>query len=131
MIRRLSSVLPLLLLIVACRNYDLEHRLTDQDGLVPDDQYAHYGTEQAEAAAIAREFGRAAQGDTPEAYARQADAAMTYAKTLPNVKDIGADPLGHRLTITFASGWRVAVNPVNDGKRGSETPGMAAAPPPH
>jgi hypothetical protein len=116
------------LLMIACRNYDLESRLTDQRGLISADQYAHYGKEQAEAAAIAREFGRAAEGHTPEAYAKQADAAMRYAKTLPDVKDISADPLGHRLTIRFASGWRVAVNPVNDGKSGAETPGIAAAP---
>jgi hypothetical protein len=127
--RRLTLLLPFLL-AAACRNYDLESRLTDQSGLVPADQYARYGNEQAEAVAIAREFGRAAQGRTPEAFAKQADVAMTYARTLPDVKDIGADPLGHRLTIRFASGWRVAVNPVNDGKSGSETPGIAAAPPP-
>ncbi len=127
--RRLTLLLPLLL-AASCRSYDLESKLSDQDGLVPADQYARYGNEQAEAVAIAREFGRAAQGRTPEAFAKQADAAMTYAKSLPGVKDIGADPLGHRLTIRFASGWRVAVNPVNDGKSGSETPGIAAAPPP-
>lgn len=121
-------LLLLPLLLAACRNYDFESRLSDQHGLVPDDQYARYGKEQAEAVAIAREFGRAAQGHTPEAFAKQADAAMTYARTLPDVKDIGADPLGHRLTIRFASGWRVAVNPVNDGKSGSDTPGVATAP---
>jgi hypothetical protein len=125
--RRLRMLMPVLVM-VACRNYDLESRLTDQHGLVPADQYAHYGTEQAEAAAIAREFGRAAQGHTPDAFAKQADAAMAYARTLPDVKDIGADPLGHRLTIRFASGWRVAVNPVSDGKTGADTPGIAAAP---
>ena len=127
--RRLSVLLPVLLL-AACRNYDLESRLTDQGGLIPADQYARYGKEQAEAVAIAREFGRAAQGHAPEAFAKQADAAMTYAKTLPDVKDIGADPIGHRLTIRFSSGWRAAVNPVNDGKSGAETPGIAATPPP-
>ena len=30
-------------------------------------------------------------------------------------------------TITFKSGWRMAVNPLSDGKRGAETPGLAAA----
>jgi hypothetical protein len=114
------------LLMAACRNYDLESRLTDQRGLVPADQYARYGKEQAEAVAIAREFGRAEQGHTPAAYVKQADAAVAYAKTLPDVKDIVPDPLGHRLTIRFASGWRVAVNPVSDGKSGAETPGIAA-----
>ena len=125
--RRVSMLVPVLMMI-GCRNYDFESRLSDQDGLIPADQYAFYGKEQAEAAAIAREFGRAAQGHTPEAFAKQADAAMTYARTLPDVKDISADPLGHRLTIRFASGWRVAVNPVRDGKSGAETPGISAAP---
>jgi hypothetical protein len=125
--RRLSMLVPVLAMI-ACRNYDLESHLSDQGGLIPADQYAHYGKEQAEAAAIAREFGHAAQGHTPEAFAKQADVAMAYARTLPDVKDISADPLGHRLTIRFASGWRVAVNPVRDGKRGAETPGITAAP---
>ncbi len=116
-----------ILLIAACRDYDLKSRLTNQSGLLPADQFAGYGKEQAEAVAIAREFGRAAQGNTPEAFAKQADVAIAYARTLPDVKDVGADPLGHRLTIRFASGWRVAVNPVRDGKTGTETPGMAAA----
>jgi hypothetical protein len=123
--RRLSMLVPVLVMI-ACRDYDLESRLTDPRGLIPADQYAHYGKEQAEATAIAREFGRAAQGHTPEAFAKQAAAAMTYAKTLPDVKDISADPVGHRLTIRFASGWRVAVNPITDGLRGADTPGLAA-----
>jgi hypothetical protein len=125
--RRFSMWVPVVVMI-ACRNYDLESRLTDQRGLIPADQYAHYGKEQAEAVAIAREFGRAVQGHTPEALAKQADAAIAYAKTLPDVRDISADPLGHRLTISFASGWRVAVNPVDDEKTGPETPGIAAAP---
>lgn len=126
--RRFGMLMPVLLL-AACRNYDLESRLNDQHGLLPADQYAQYGKEQAQAVAISREFGRAAQGHTPEAYTKQADAAIAYAKTLPDVKDIVADPLGHRLTIRFASGWRVAVNPVTDGKSGAETPGIAAASP--
>ena len=69
------------------------------------------------------------EGDTPEAYAKQADAAMAYARHFPTSSDIDADPLGHRLTIRFASGWRVAVNPVKDGKSGAETPGIATTPP--
>jgi hypothetical protein len=125
--RRLGVLLSLLLL-GACRNYDLGSRLTAQHGLVPPDQFARYGKEQAEAVAIAREFGRAAQGDSPEALARQAAAAMAYARTLPDVADVDADPAGYHLTIRFASGWRVAVNPVDDGKSGAETPGVTAAP---
>lgn len=124
MIRRLTVLLPVFLLLAGCRQYQLESKLTSQDGLIPPDQYARYGREQAEGVAIAREYGRAEQGHTPEAYARQADAAIKYARTLPDVADIGADPLGHRLTIRFASGWRLAVNPIEDGKSGAETPGV-------
>lgn len=124
---RRFGVLMLVLVLASCRTYDYKSRLTDQDGLVPPDQFARYGKEQAEAVAIAREFGKAAQGDTPEALAKQADAAMAYARTLPDVADIGADPLGYRLTVRFKSGWRVAVNPIADGKSGAETPGVAAA----
>lgn len=123
MTRRIVTCLSVLAL-VSCRDYQYESKLTDQDGLVPADQYARYGAEQAEAVAIAREYGRAAQGDTPAALARQADSAMAYARTLPGVADIQADPQGYRLTIRFKSGWRLGVPPIDDGKRGAETPGI-------
>ena len=125
--RRIGMWLAVLAL-ASCRSYEYKSKLIDQDGLVPPDQYARYGTEQAEAVAIAREFGRADQGETPEALTRQADAAMAYAKTLPDVADIGADPLGHRLTIRFKSGWRLGVPPIEDGKSGAETLGPRAQP---
>ena len=124
--RRLGAGL-MVLSLVSCRSYPYDSRLTDQDGLVPPDQFARYGREQAQAVAIAREFGRAAHGNTPEDLARQADSGMAYARTLPDVATIGADPQGHRLTITFKSGWRVGVPPIEDGKRGADTPGLAAS----
>jgi hypothetical protein len=123
--RRFGVCLALMVL-GACRSYHYESHMADQDGLVPADRFARYGKEQAEAVAIAREYGKAAAGDTPEALAKQADAAMAYAKTLPDVATIGADPQSRRLTITFKSGWRVGVPPIEDGKRGSETAGLAA-----
>jgi hypothetical protein len=122
--------LVLLLPLVSCRSYDYYSRLTSQRGLTPPDQFARYGREQAEAVAIAREFGRAYQGNTPEGFAKQAQAAVSYAKSLPDVVEVTPDPLGNRLTIRFKSGWREAVNPIDDGKRGSDTPGLAAAPAP-
>jgi hypothetical protein len=100
--------------LASCRTYHLESRLTDQDGLVPADQFARYGREQAQEMAIGREFARAQEE------------AITYARTLPDVTDIQADPLGHRLTIRFRSGWLTMVNPIDDGKRGPETPGLPA-----
>ena len=121
---RLGTCLALLA-VVSCRSYQYETHMTDQDGLVPPDQFARYGKEQAEAVAIGREYGHAAQGDAPDALARQAEAAIAYARTLPDVANIGADPQGRRLTISFKSGWRVGVPPIEDGKRGSETPGLA------
>jgi hypothetical protein len=125
--RRMMAWLAVLA-VASCRSYEYKSKLTDQDGLVPPDQFARYGHEQAEAVAIAREFGRADQGDSPEALARQAQTAIAYARTLPDVADIGADPLGHRLTIRFKSGWRLGVTPIEDGKSGAETPGVAVQP---
>jgi hypothetical protein len=57
--------------------------------------------------------------------ARLADAAVAYARAFPDVADVHADPLGHRLTDQFKSGWRAGVAPIADGKRGAETPGVA------
>jgi hypothetical protein len=121
--RRIGVWLTVLAL-ASCRNYDYKSRAFDQAGLVPPDQFARYGTEQAEAVAIAREYGRADQGNSPEALAKQAEAAIAYARTLPDVADVGADPQGRRLTIRFKSGWRLAVAPINDGKSGAETLGL-------
>jgi hypothetical protein len=111
----------------ACRNYDLASRVTDQDGLVPPDQYARYGREQAEEIAIAREFGHAGKGASPEARREQAKAAMTYAGSLPDVVGVKADAQGLLLTVQFRSGWRTMVTPLNDGKRGAATPGLPAS----
>ena len=122
--RRIGVWLALLAL-ASCRSYDYKSRLTAQGGLVPPDQFARYGKEQAEAVAIGREYGKADQGNAPEALARQADAAIAYARTLPDVADISADPMGYRLTVRFKSGWRVGVAPIEDGKSGAETPGVA------
>ena len=125
--RRIVTLLSVVAL-ASCRSYQYESKLADQEGKVPPDQFARYGADQAEGIAIAREFGRAAQGDSPDALTKQAAAAMAYARTLPNVADITADPLGYRLTIRFKSGWRLAVPPIEDGKSGAETPGITSQP---
>ena len=78
--RRFGACVALLAL-VSCRNYQYEPHITSQDGLVPPDRFARYGKEQAEAVAIGREYGKAAQGDSPEALTKQADAAIAYART--------------------------------------------------
>jgi phytoene/squalene synthetase len=127
---RLMSHLALLVLAlgaVGCRTYELYPKVTSQRGLVPADQFAAYGHEQAEEVAIGREFAAAYRGESPEALAQQTAAAVAYARKLPEVVDVVPDTLGHRLTVRFKSGWRAAVLPIPDGKRGADTPGVSAA----
>jgi hypothetical protein len=124
--KRSFGVVVLVVTLVSCRGYDLESRLIDQGGLVPADRFARYGREQAEETAIAREYGHAANGSTPEDLVKRADPAVRYGRTLPDVADAGADPLGFRLTIRFKSGWLTMVTPIDDGKRGAETGGLPA-----
>ena len=102
----------LMLVLGSCRDYDMRARLSDQDGLIPADQFARYGREQAQEMAIAREYAHS--GDT------------SYARSLPDVVDVHADPLGYRQTIRFRSGWLTMVTLVDDGKRGAETAGLPA-----
>lgn len=120
------AVVLLAVALASCRDYDLESRLTDQSGLVPADQFARYGREQAQVMAAGREYGHALDGSSREDQARSAEAATSYARTLPDVADAGADPLGFRLTIHFRSGWLTMVPPIVDGKRGAETGGLPA-----
>lgn len=114
----------LVMALVSCRNYDLHSRLTSQRGLIPADQYARFGREQAEEVAIAREFGHAGRGTAPADLVQQAEAAVEYARTLPEVAGVRADPLGLLLTIHFKSGWRTMTTPIESGKRGAETTGL-------
>ncbi len=110
--RRLA-VLALLVTAVACRQYDSAKYVSQQDGLMPADDFAKYGPEQATATAIGREFARAG-----------ADSAEAYAKASSLVKSVGVDSAGHRLVITFVSGWVAQVNPITDGKAPADTPGL-------
>jgi hypothetical protein len=116
----------LLTALTSCRNYDFQSRLTSQGGLVPADQFARYGREQAEEMAIAREFGADIRKSSPLDLTKSAEAASRFARTLPDVADVQADPLGYRLTLRFKSGWRTMVTPIDDGKRGTETAGLPA-----
>ena len=124
--RQSFCVLVLVVALVSCRAYDLESRLTDQAGLIPVDRFARYGREQAQEVAIAREYGHAHDGTAPEDLLKRADTAVRYARTLPDVTDVGAEPLGFRLTIRFKSDWLTMVTPIDDGKRGAETGGLPA-----
>ena len=116
----------LALSLVSCRDYDLSSRLTSQSGLIPPDQFARYGREQAQEIAIAREYAYRGNGSSEEDLIRQAEAAASYARSLPDVQDAKADPLGFRQTIHFKSGWLTMVPPIDDGKRGAETSGVPA-----
>jgi hypothetical protein len=111
---RSSAALVLLLALASCRTYDYYPRVSDPSGLVPGDQFARYGREQAQAVAIAREFANAHQGDSPDALRAQADSAIGFARKQPDVVDAVADPLGHRVTVVFKSGWRLGVVPLAD-----------------
>ena len=93
--------LSLLFLLSACPSYDRYGYVTDQKGLMAPDDYAKYGADQAIAVAVGREFAKAHAGNTPEAYATQAGAALTYAKRFPQLKSVTADTLGHRLVQTL------------------------------
>ena len=111
---RSSAALFLMLALSSCRSYEYHPHISDATGLVPADQFARYGREQAQAVAISREFAGAHQGSSPEAFAVQADSAVAFARTQPDVAGVVADPLSHRLTVTFKSGWRLGVVPLGD-----------------
>jgi hypothetical protein len=118
---RLSLLLsvPLAAGLGGCRDYDMKRHVEAQDGLIPADQFARYGKEQAIAVAIGREFARP-YNSGPEA---QADVAIQYARSKfgKYITEISADPQGNRLIVTFTSGWRTAIVPIADGKTGDDT----------
>ena len=117
--RNLLAV-ALVLVASACRPYQKEQYLADQDGLIPADRFALYGVEQAQAVAIGREMG-AAHG---KARGEQIAAAMEFARKQPDVVNVVADTLGYRIQVTFKSGWIKGVVPIDDGKHGAETPNL-------
>lgn len=125
--RRLVPLLSILLALGACRDYDRYRYVSSEKGLIPADQYARYGPDQAIAMAIGREFGRAHTGATAADFAAQAGAALGYARKFPQVTAITADTLGYRLVVTFADGWTTQVTPINDGKTGDETANLPKA----
>ena len=116
MIRGGPAALLMLLALTSCRSYDYYSRISEPDGMVPGDQFARYGREQAQAVAIARGFAGG-----------EADSAVVFARKMPDVTNVVADPQSYRLTVDFRSGWRLGVVPLDDGKAPAETPGLPAA----
>ena len=115
--KRPALALLVLIGLAACRDYPLADHLQNQSGLLPADQFASYGREQAIVVAIGREFGRPYNSGI----GAPARVAIAYARQFPDIVSIQADSLGHRLTVQFNSGWRTAIVPIEDGKRGTDT----------
>lgn len=117
--RPILALVLLALPAAACRDYVFERHVSAQAGLIPADRFARYGREQAIAVAVGREFARPYNAG-PE---QQAEVTMSYAESKfgADIVDLSADPQGNRIVITFKSGWRTAIVPINDGKTGDET----------
>ena len=113
----------------ACRPYDNYTPLTRQGGLVPAEQFARYGHEQAEVVAIGRALARWKMTADSAGFAEQAEKAACFARRFSDVESVDPDPLGHRLTVRFKSGWRAAAVPVDDGVEPEATPGISALSP--
>jgi hypothetical protein len=124
--RGLLGILCLALVASGCRTYDRYARVTDDDGMVPADVFARFGTEQAQAVAIGRALATGYTGTDSAGLNRQVEQAATYAKGLPDVVDVQADPAAWLLTVTFKSGWQKAIVPINDGVAADQTPGLPA-----
>ena len=118
---RVWMVGVLSLVVLGCRPYDFYDPIASQRGLVPAAKYARYGTEQAQAMQIARSLGQWHGGSSLEDRAVMVAKAADYARTLPAVATVVADTQGYRLTVTFKSGWRAFVLPVNDGVKPEES----------
>ena len=123
--RRLALAGFASLSLAACRPYDNYAPLVRQDGLVPAEQFARYGREQAEVVAIGRSLAKWKMTADSAGFVDQTERAACFARRFPDVESVDADPLGHRLTIRFKSGWRAAAVPVEDGVEPETTPGVS------
>ncbi len=113
MMRRLLVLAGALIVAAACRTYQNYPPLAEQDGLIPADQWAAYGAEQAQAVAIGRAFGDAYGGIGTEARARQVAAAVAAAESA-GAQVVEVDTAGYRVTVRFASGWVKAILPIGN-----------------
>lgn len=121
------GALALLLLLAGCRTYDRYSRVADEKGFVPADVFARYGSDQAQSVAIGRALATGYTGNDSTALAKQVEQAAEYARKLPGVADVQADAQAFLLTVTFKSGWKKAITPINDGVPADQTPGIAGS----
>lgn len=112
--------------LLGCRPYDNYSPIVDQSGLLPAAQFARFGLEQTELVAIGRSLAAWRMTPDPTAVTEQVSRAACFARRLPDVATVDADPLGFRLTVKFKSGWRAAAIPIDDGIEPAATPGLPA-----
>ncbi|MGH7560820.1 MAG: hypothetical protein ACRENB_07355 [Gemmatimonadales bacterium] len=122
--RRAVLGLAALAALSACRPYDNYSPIASQDGLIPPDQFARYGREQAQLVAIGRSLAAWRMSDMSRA---AAEVARYAGERLPDVVSVVPDPQGYRLTVTFRSGWRTAAVPIDDGVHPDSTVGLPRA----
>jgi hypothetical protein len=124
------TIVLLAMLGLSCRSYDNYGPVADQSGLIPAERFARYGREQATLIAIGRSIAAWRMTGDPADQARQIEQARCFALRFPEVERAEPDPQGHRIGITFRSGWRVGVVPVEDGVDPAETKGVGTLLPP-
>ena len=109
----------------ACRSYDNYSPLADQTGLIPAEQFARYGRQQAEVVAIGRALAEWRMTADETGATEQTDRTACFARRFPDVETVNADPHGHRLTVKFTTGWRVGILPIPGGTAPEATPGIS------
>ena len=122
--RSAASTVLAAIALWACRPYENAAPLEDQKGLIPAAKFARYGREQAEVVAIGRSLAAWKMTDDEAGLAAQAKNAACFARRFPDVETVDPDPLGHRLTVRFKSGWRTTVLPIPDGVAPESTAGI-------
>jgi hypothetical protein len=108
----------------SCRPYDNYEPIVAQSGLLPAARFARLGREQTELVAIGRSLAAWRMTADSLAVLEQVGRAACFARRLPDVVSVDADPLGYRLTVRFKSGWRAAALPLPDGVEPTATPGL-------
>lgn len=122
--RRVALALLVALSAVSCRSYDFYTPITDQDGLIPAEQFARYGRQQAVTVAIGRALSEWRMSGDLAGATEQTDRGGCFARRFPDVASVDADPLGHRLTVKFKAGWRVGILPIPGNTAPEATPGI-------